>query len=211
MKFFIEPEISCSRWFGQACFNDDGELTEMGEFINSHLQNGLFIDVPCGLAVAPDPTKDFAMAPLVKALGAAEYWEVDVDATVLDNRIVDGGNIGQREEDGLPIVTMQSDILSFISQIEPTNIDVPKIIYISALQPDIKNCEDVAAPYLTALYDELTRVTAKDDLVILNSGDMLVTGLEETHPFIHPALTLPAKGLQLRRRCAYDKVQVFSR
>lgn len=212
MRFFREPEISCSRFFRDACFAPTGKQTELGAYVTAHLQGGLFVDVPCGAYAARDATTDADMAPLVAALGVTHYREVDLDADILGDRLTRG----TRREHGLHITTVQDDILHFIATCK--DLPQPACWYISALQPeadfcaDVANQRDVAVPYLTALYAELARVCRPNDLVILNSADMLVAGLDETlFPNIHPALALPPLGFKLARRCAYDKVQVYVR
>jgi hypothetical protein len=221
MRFYIEPEISCSRFFGEACFADPHadflDLSELGAFIAERLRGGLFIDIPCGLASVRDPERDFALPPLVSALGAHEMWEVDATAEVIADRVPRIGGIGTRDEDGLTITTMQDDLLGFVAQL-PGGAPSPKAIYLSGLQPHADICTDPIAyadtvlPYLASLYDELSRVSAPGDLVILNSSAMLVTGLaDDDAARLHPALALPPRGLSLMRRCAYDKVHVFAK
>ncbi len=211
MRFYIEPEISCSRFFGTACFTEESinnyrtsnnikdlQLTELGAFVTKHIEEGLFIDVPCGLAEPLDPTLDFAITPLAKRLGAKEIWRVDNDKNVL----------------GSKTFTAHDDILSFMSKIDVAIH--PLAIYISALQPDAEFCaleenqKTIAVPYLNALYDELARVCEKGDLVILNSSDMLCAGIDEImFPYIHPSLALPPRGFSLMRRCERNKVNVL--
>lgn len=213
MCFYIEPEISCSRFFGTACFteesikkyrtsNDIGDLqpTELGSFVADHIKEGLFIDVPCGLTQPLDPTVDFAISPLAKRLGAKEIWRVDKDESVL----------------GTATIAVHDDILGFVAKLDPNTIHHPLAICISALQPDAEFCasgenqKTIAAPYLHALYDELARITTNGDLVILNSSDMLCTGIDEKlFPNIHPSLALPPRGFSLMRRCERNKVNVF--
>lgn len=212
MRFFREPEISCSRFFRDACFAPSGKQTELGAYVAAHIHDGLFVDVPCGAYAAREAGTDADMIPLVAALGAAEYREVDLDAEILGERLAQG----TRHEHGLRITTVQDDILHFVASCEA--LPPPACWYVSALQPeagfcaDVANQRDVAVPYLTALYAELARVCKPQDLVILNSADMLVAGLDETlFPNIHPALALPPLGFKLARRCAYDKVHVYVR
>ncbi len=232
MRFFIEPEISCSRFFKSACVEKDGAQTELGSFVAQHLHGGLLIDIPCGLDT-PLSKEDVAVGPLVRTLGAQEYWEVDLMSDVIGDRVPKTIDVfqnghyslqekisdaGMRTLEGMTIATMQDDVLGFIAKISDDKRNFPIALYISALQPDATLCQnidsqkEVIAPYLNALYDELSRVTQKNDLVILNSSTMLVTGVdEERFPFIHPAIALPARGLSLMRRCPRDKVHVFLR
>jgi hypothetical protein len=244
MKFFIEPDISCSRFFGMACFSErsigkyritgeikDLELTEMGTFIAHHINNGLFIDIPCGQFEARESAIDFDTTALASALGVKTYWEIDIDADVIGNRIPQSidviergsyrlaekiGPMGTHTENDIDIVTVQDDLLGFISKMPAS--PSPKAIYISAIQPeadfmkDSNNHRDVAVPYLHALYDELDRVCSGKDLLIINSSAMLIEGIDESvFPDIHPALALPQKGFSLMRRCAFDKVHVFKK
>jgi len=232
MKFYIEPEISCSRFFATACFTEESlnayrknptmsslellQKTELGQYVSDHLQDGLFIDVPCGFD-QPRDAEDFAMIPLAAALGISRYWEIDKTADVLTHRMPSVDEMTIRQEGSISVTTMQNDLLAFIATLSDTTPS-PKAFYISALQPDADFCSDlsiqrdVAVPYLTALYDELARVCVAGDLVILNSSAMLVAGIdEETFPMIHPALALPARGFSLMRRCALDKVHVFKK
>lgn len=246
MKFYIEPEISCSRFFGMACFTEESiklyreandlsaihllEQLELGKFIAEHVKNGLFIDIPCGYAEPKDPHSDFAMVPLARALGLSEYWEVDISIEAIADRVSTNdvidphghyqlsksiSAIGIRTDTELEIATMQDDLLGFLTKFSDEQKRL-KAIYISALQPDANLCkseeaqQQIAAPYLTALYNELSRVCNPGDLVILNSSSMLVEGInEERFPHMHPTLALPPKGFTLMRRDAFDKVQVF--
>lgn len=244
MAFYIEPNISCSRFFGNACFTEESIAayrkapdashthllvnSELGDVVAKHLHEGVFIDIPCGLHAVRDARQDFEMIPLAQALGAEEAWEVDATADVLTDRVPDAtemlasgyswtekhGPSAKRHEGDMMVTTAQDDLLGFIAKLE--HQDRPLAIYISALQPDedavkeISFQRDIAVPYLEALYAELHRVCAKGDLVILNSSDMLVAGLDEAaFPQIHPALSLPKHGFELLRRDAYNKVQVF--
>ncbi len=231
MKFYIEPEISCSRFFATACFTEESlneyrktptmssitllQKTELGQYVSDHLQDGLFIDVPCGFD-QPLDAEDFAMIPLAAALGISRYWEIDKTADVLTHRMPSVDEMTIRQEGQISVTTMQNDLLAFIATLSDRTPS-PKAFYISALQPDADFCADksnqreVAVPYLTALYDELG-VCITGDLVILNSSAMLVAGIdEEMFPVIHPALALPARGFSLMRRCALDKVHVFKK
>lgn len=257
MRFHIEPEISCSRFLGEACFTpesiktyrdswntSDLERSELGNFLAERLHGGLFVDVPCGLASARDPNRDFDLIPLVATLGAESYWEVDLNAEVLGDRIADPINVtengqryaldgkvgptGTRTEHGIAILTMQDELLGFLQKIE-NDMRPATAFYLSGIQPEQsvltpEGQEQIAVPYLTALYDELARVCRTQDTVILNSSDMLVTGIDETgyppfgplweatggRPTMHPVLALAERGLSLRRRCAFDKVHVFA-
>jgi hypothetical protein len=243
MRFYIEPQISCSRFFGEACFTEASiaayraapdpallELSEMGADIAGCLKGGLFADIPCGLHALREDA-DFDLAPLVRALGAAEMWETDLDADVVRDRVPDvidvvtpsgyalqnvAGPIGLRLQNGLDIATLQDDVLGFVAKYADPSPRPPTAFYLSALQPDATFCADtgnqreVAVPYLTALYAELDRACMPGDLVILNSADMLAAGIDETlFPAIHPAVALPMRGFTLRRRCPRNKVQVY--
>lgn len=245
MRFYIEPEISCSRFFGRACFTEEsarmfGETgdhaalrrTDLGAFIAQRLNGGLFIDAPCGLHDARDGDADFPLPSLAAALGASAMWEADLTADVVRDRVpavidVLGGGYalaggpgesGMRTNAGIPVHTLQDDLLGFLSKIDPAAIDAPKALYLSALQPDGEACtdasfqSDVAVPYLCALYDELGHVTRSGDAVILCSSAMLAEGIDESfHMDAHPALALPPRGFTLMRRDALDKVHVFVR
>ncbi|MDB4978104.1 MAG: hypothetical protein JWM56_290 [Candidatus Peribacteria bacterium] len=242
MKFYSEPNISCSRFFGMACFTGDSiaeyrstgsiaalAFSGLGSYIAQHLQGGLFLDIPCGRFAFRDQQEDFDLIPLVARLGAARYWEVDIDTDTLKDRlpratdIISNGtyqkihatdSIGIRHECGLPIATMQDDLLGFLTKFSDEDSQ-PKTIYISALQPDAGFCttaehQYIAVQYLTAVYDELARICKAGDLVIVNAGTMLIAGIDEMKfPAIHPALALAARNFTLARRCAFNKVQVF--
>lgn len=241
MSFHIEPDISCSRFFGEACFTEESiaayrqsrdphdlRTTELGEFISSRLCGGLFLDLPCGVSSLREEGVDFDIPPLASALGAASCWEVDLSADVLSDRLPGSGEIREggyalrerigaeamREEAGLRVTTMQDDVLGFLAKLSSSR-EVPLAIYVSALQPDaasIEHQDAIAAPYLEALYAELDRLCGPRDLVILCSSAMLCHGMDETrHPMIHPAVALPMRGLTLLRRDRYDKVHVFGR
>jgi hypothetical protein len=242
MKFYIEPEISCSRFFGNACFTEKSiaayrashditalELSELGSFVAEHLKEGLFIDIPCGLHAVREQNTDFDVTDLACALGAQAVWEVDLSRDVIRDRVPETivvlenrryalmhgiGAVGRRIVHDVEVLTMQDDLLGFISKM-PAGL-APKAIYISAIQPNAEfvkseqSQRDIAFPYLEALYNELARVSEKNDLLILNSSAMLAQGLSETlFPNVHPALALPARGFSLMRRCAFDKVHVF--
>ncbi len=230
MKFFVEPEISCARFFSEACVDEDGKRTALGETVAEHATDGLFVDIPCGLASARDPLQDPDLLPLIASLGFARCWEVDLTADVVRDRIpgvidvrdggyrlMDGiGEIGLREEAGLSVATMQDDLLGFVAKMTPTGA-APVTFYLSAIQPDDASCadtkwqRDIAVPYLTALFDELARICRPQDLVILNSAAMLVAGIDEARfPEIHPLLALGARGFRLLRTCPRTKVQVFA-
>lgn len=219
MRFHVEPEISCSRFFGEACLERPRDpaspLTELGAFVRERLRGGLFIDVPCGLFSARDPGRDVAIPPIAVALGAGAMWEIDATWEVVADRVPQRGGVGMRTEAGLPIATMHGDILRSIAAF-PDASAAPKAIYVSALQPHADLCADAKAradtvlPYLRALLDEIARACAPGDLAILNSSAMLVEGLpEDDTAMLHPALALPPRGFALMRRCRYDKVHVF--
>lgn len=245
MRFYIEPEISCSRFFGRACFAEEStrryretgdhsvlQRTDLGVFIAERLNGGLFIDVPCGLHDARDRGADFPLPALAAALGASAMWEADLTADVVRGRVpavidvlgggyalAEGpGDIGVRTDAGMPVYTLQDDLLGFLAKIDPAALGLPKALYLSALQPDGEACTDdsfqreTAVPYLEGLYDELARVSLRDDLVILCSSAMLAEGIDESlHMRAHPALALPPRGFTLMRRDALDKVHVFVR
>jgi hypothetical protein len=170
MRFFVEPEISCSRFFGAACFTeasicayrktgDVGALrkTELGAFVAERLRDGLFIDIPCGLHAAREAVKDVDVIPLAAALGAREAWEIDITADVVRDRIpraidvLDGGKeyvlgngigeIGERRQAGIAVSTMQDDLLGCIAKIERAAIEGPLALYVSAVQPDATLCK----------------------------------------------------------------------
>ena len=244
MKFFIEPEISCSRFFAEACFTEESlgtykkksdpiclERSELGEYLVKQLQDGLFIDIPCGLSSVREVGRDCDLVPLAKSLGASQYIEVDLTADVVSDRIpatmdvIENGiyqlaqkisNIGVRKENEFPVMTMQDDLLGFISKLSDARERPPLTLYLSGLQPDANFCKkiehqrEIIVPYLTALYDELDRICGPKDLLILNSAQMLVTGIDETvFPDIHPSIALFQSGFTLKRRCRYDKVHVY--
>lgn len=243
MKFFSEPNISCSRFLGAALFTEDSLTqykkdhdletlvsTEMGDFLKKNLHEKIFLDIPCGQFALRDTEKDFQEIELLRALGVHEYIEVDNNVDVLCDRtlaLIDlyrGGKyqqthgisgFGKRKKGDMSIATIQDDLLGFLCKFSE---NVPKAIYISALQPDaeffkdLSSQKDVGVPYLEALYKELDRICASSDLVILNSSDMLVAGIdEEVFPAIHPTIALAQKGFTLKRRCPQNKVQVFQK
>jgi hypothetical protein len=235
MRFFVEPDISCSRFFAEAMFTDeslesyrtthDGSTlrrTEMGEVLKNHLQNATFLDIPCGLHAVRDQAKDWDLIPLTHALGITAYWEVDLTADVIHDRVepvdvIKGevyqltngiATIGERTLDGLPVFTAQDDLLGFLTKI--TNDHPPLCIYISALQPNAP--DDISVPYLMALYDELDRLCGPHDTVILNSAAMLTEGIDDTaHPEVDANMALHRRGFSLLRRCKYGKVSVFTK
>jgi len=231
MKFFIEPEISCSRFFSEACFGSESHRTELGDFLFERMKNSIFIDVPCGLLSAREDGKDVNLLPLVQKLGASAYMEVDLTAEVLRDRlpqatdIVAGGtyalakSIGEvsvRQESGLDVFTMQDDVLGFLSKISDTADRPPITVYLSALQPDATLCaeeeaqENVVVPYLRALYDELARICSDADTLIVNSAAMLSAGIdEERFPEANATVALFQRGFGLLRRCKYDKVHAY--
>lgn len=246
MKFYVEPEISCSRFFGDACFTPESiaayrsapdashthllVTSELGGVIAKHLRGGVFIDIPCGLHAVREAGVDFDVIPLAQALGAREAWEVDATADVIRDRVPgatdmlaggyrfadEHGPSATRREGDMTVTTAQDDLLGFVAKLK--RADKPLAIYVSALQPDAGALKDehfqkdVAVPYLEALYDELDRVCATNDLVILNSSDMLAASIDErAFPQIHPALALPSRGFTLLRRDAYNKVNVFAK
>ncbi len=246
MRFFIEPEISCSRFFAEACFTEESlkkyrsshhgsdlECSEMGNIIALHMQNGLFLDIPCGLHAAQEKGKDCDLIPLVKTMGFDSYIEVDIDSDVIRNRlphvinvIEDGtyqrassiGETGSREEYGMHIMTMQDDILGFLAKLETGDDHPPMTLYIAALQPDASLCKDknaqeqIIVPYLTALYAEIDRVCTSHDLLILNSAAMLAEGVDtKTFPEADPDIALFQHGFTVLRRCMYDKVRVYTK
>lgn len=243
MKFYIEPEVSCSRFFGKACFTEksvaryreSGDIavlapSEMGSFVAERLRGGLFLDIPCGMHAVREAGEDFDLVPIAEALGAADVWEVDATEDVVRDRIAEtmdilgGGyrlgnrvrSVGLRTQGALRVATMQDDLLGFLAKYVHADTDPPLAVYVSGVQPDAGFAqkpefqEEIAVPYLEALFDELQRVCRPGDMAILNSGDMLVSGLDEgTFPEIHPALALPKRGFTLERRDMYNKVQVF--
>jgi hypothetical protein len=240
MQCYIEPEISCSRFFADACLasrQTDGlhnaSRTELGEYIHNHMHGAAFVDMPCGLHAVRDAQHDVAIPPLAAALGAMCCIEVDCTAEVIGDRmpntidVIDAagnyvhdksiGDIGSRKENGMPVFTMQDDVLGWLAKAS-TERTFPVVIYLSALQPRQELCDDpaqeaeVVVPYITALFDELARMCDHRDLIILNSSDMLVQGInQDAYPFIHPAIALPERGFTLVRRCPLNKVHVFLR
>jgi hypothetical protein len=245
MRFCIQPEISCSRFFAEACFDRESlavykktndafalQETELGSFVRKRMHNARFIDVPCGLHAVRDQSRDWSLPALLSVFGIDEYWEVDASADVLSDRLsapvdiiksgehyelMSGvGEIGIRNENGLNILTIQDDVLGFLSKLSSAPQEKPVVFYLSGLQPDENFLqtpraeETIIVPYLLALYDELERISGPSDTVILNASDMLVTGIdEEKYPQIHPTIALAKRGFSLTRRCPYDKVHVF--
>ncbi len=229
MRFFIQPEVSCARFFAEACFGSDGNRTALGDTVAAHAAGGLFIDVPCGLHAARE-AGDPEVLPVAARLGYTQAWEIDLTADVVGNRVpqtldvlhggyrlADGiGAMGMRAEYGMSVATMQDDLLGFVAKTTPTD-PTPILWYVSALQPDAAALaepsfpRDIAVPYLTALYDELARVCREHDLIILNSAAMLVAGIDDTQfPGLHPLMGLGARGFRLLRTCPRNKVQVFT-
>lgn len=244
MKFYIEPEISCSRFLGNACFTQESieeyrlthdaqvlELTEMGMFIERHVNNGLWIDAPCGQYDVREKGVDFDIPVLAARLGATDVWEIDSTADVMKDRLMhtrtiienehytlmsSSGETAQRMQEGIAVTATQDDLLGFLAKLSREQLHKPVAVYISALQPDAHYCNDeafqktIAIPYLTALYMEMERVLHTGDLLILNSADMLVAGLnQESFPHIHPSLALPPRGFSLMRQCPLNKVWAF--
>lgn len=109
MVLYREPEVSCSRFFGIACFTEESlhayraaqdpsafhllEHTELGTYVAGQISGGLFVDVPCGLLHPADPAEDFAMVPLAAALGVRRCFEVDLSAEVLQGRLPEKENV----------------------------------------------------------------------------------------------------------------------
>ena len=247
MRFHVEPEISCSRFLAEACYTAESlaavraggprsglEFTEMGAFLAERMTGAIFIDVPCGLHSARDAARDWDLVPLMRPMGIAEYWEVDLTAAVVEGRVESTsdvtaggtgyalgyglGAIGLRDESGLSVATMQDDLLGFVSKLPSPGNRPPLTLYISALQPDAALCASeggqrrVAVPYLTALYRELERVCGREDMLILNSPAMLATGIDaDAYPETQPAVALLMRDFAVLRRCAYGKVHVYSR
>ncbi len=246
MKFFIEPEVSCSRFFAEACFVPASLLaygesgvrsfllrTELGDFLAKRLSDAIFIDIPCGLHSVRETARDYDLIPLAHSLGIAAYIEVDLMADVLHDRLSNTidvlengtyelskkiGDIGLREESGVSVMTMQDDLLGFVSKLPDAESHPSLVIYISALQPDAAFCKDYAnqrdivVPYLTELYNELARICGKEDTLILNSSAMLTAGLDDkTFPEVDATVALFQRGFTLVRRCAYGKVHVYAK
>ena len=233
MTFFIEPDISCSRFFAKALFTEESlaayraskdrsalRLTEMGDVLAKRLPQAIFLDIPCGKHALRDQTEDWDLIPLMHRLGIREYWEVDLTADVLHDRVqtvdvlkysnyqLSKGivHIGERTVDGLQVLTMQDDLLGFLAKM--TDAHPPLCVYISALQPNAP--DDISVPYLTALYDELHRLCGPRDTVILNSAAMLTEGIDDTaYPEIDASMALHRRGFTLLRRCPYGKVSVY--
>ena len=176
MAFHIEPEVSCSRFLGRACFTaaglvgdptgggiEDLARTEAGGFVADRLGGGLFIDAPCGRHALAEAGVDFDVTALAAALGAGEIWEVDLTADVIADRveptpvIEDGrylltggiGPIGRRAARGVPTATMQDDVLGFLAKTGPETS--PKAFFLSALQPDSARCAEQAFQRETAV------------------------------------------------------------
>ena len=212
MQFHIEPEISWSSWLKQACILD-GQFTELGEFLQSKLIGGIFIDVPCGLE-NKTAKGDCNVIDVVKMLGVSTYIEVDKDAEILGERLRNP----ERTVGDMKIQAYQSDILDFIAQLQ-VNRETPKrAIYISGLQPNEDFCSNsdnlstIVIPYLQALYDELGRISHVGDLVILNEANALVSGInEEKYSDIHPSIALIQHGFICKRTCPHNKVQIFEK
>jgi len=231
MQFFIQPEISCSRFFSEACLDPHSGRTELGDFLADRMRDSIFIDVPCGLFSAREEGKDADLLPLTKKLGVKAYLEVDLTADVLRDRLpqatdilADGlythvktvGEIATREEKGLDVFTIQDDVLGLLSKIVSGDDRLPITVYLSALQPDAAFCaqkraqEDVIVPYLMALYDECSRVLCSADTLILNSSAMLTAGVDDAcFPEVDATVALLQRGFSLARRCKYDKVHVY--
>jgi hypothetical protein len=247
MKFFIEPEVSCSRFFAEACFTEEGlqnfragtvpplaTRTELCSVLAERLQGAIWIDIPCGLHAVRDQERDWDLIPLVRTLDIAAYWEADITADVVRDRIQETTDvtaqgtsytlgwglraIGLRDVDGLPVATMQDDLLGFIAKLPWPGNRPPLALYLSGIQPDATLCathegqRDIVVPYLQALYQELERACGPEDVLILNSAAMLGAGIdEEKFPAVHPAVALFQRGFTLLRRCPYDKVHVYVR
>ncbi len=245
MRFFVEPEVSCSRFFAEACFmsaslqtykreGDRSALfrTELGDVLAKRLAGAIFIDIPCGLLAAREQEHDYDVIPFAHSFGVDACIEVDLTADVIRDRVphvidvTDGGTgyrltqgvgeIGLRETDGLPVATMQDDLLGFISKLSSSEVRPPVALYLSGLQPSPTMCQSpeaqrtVVVPYLLALYDELDRVCGAGDTLILNSSAMLTAGVDDKKfPEVDAAVALFQRGFTLLRRCAYGKVHVY--
>lgn len=232
MKFFIEPEISCSRFFAEACFTDEGKMTELGTFLAKRMTGGIFLDIPCGLNSVREEGKDADLVPMAETLTFADVWEVDLTADVIRDRlpsaidVMQGGagyalskNIGEiavRPQNGITVATMQDDLLGFVSKLD---VKHPLLtLYIAALQPDAEACKNtewvwnIAVPYLSALYAEIDRVLGPKDQLILNSAAMLAEGIDlEQFPEADPDIALLHLGFTVLRRDAYGKVKMYGR
>lgn len=173
MRFFIEPEISCSRFFAEACFTDESleayratanrstlMRTEMGDTLAKRMAGAVFLDIPCGLNAVRDAKRDWDLVPLAQALGASSCWEVDNTADVIGDRVphvmeVTKGErytvahgikaIGLREEDGFAVATMQDDLLGFLSKLSDAGDRPSFVLYLSGLQPDAALCASAEA------------------------------------------------------------------
>jgi hypothetical protein len=212
MQFYGEPEVSWSRWLKQACFSGK-ELTELGQFLQSKLSEGTFIDMPCGFVQQADES-DCSIMDIAEQLGIAEYIEVDNSAEVLGERLQNQ----VRTIGNMKVETHLADVLEFASQLEAQQGQPKRVIYISGLQPNEDFCinsENVSAivvPYLEALYNELERASTVGDLLILNETSTLVSGIDETkYPHIHPSVALNKRGFRCQRTCPFNKVQVFEK
>jgi hypothetical protein len=200
MRFYIEPEISCSRFFAKACFTEESlaayrgsgtvsvlAFTEMGGWIAQRLEGGLFLDIPCGLASARDAALDFDMLPLLARLRARECWEVDLMAECIQDRlsetidVLEGGTyrlargigeIGNRTAHGLEISTMQDDVLGFLAKMPDAPAHSPKAIYISALQPDAALCKD--AEYVRTVAAPYLKALYDECARVCDIGDLVI-------------------------------------
>ncbi|PIR53041.1 hypothetical protein COU76_03235 [Candidatus Peregrinibacteria bacterium CG10_big_fil_rev_8_21_14_0_10_49_10] len=209
MQFYSEPNVSWSQWLHTACIQE-GELTELGAFLASRLEGGVWVDIPCGLADASGKT----VMEVAQKLGVRTLLQVDHDAGVLGERL----EHPVRTVEGTTVYTHCADVLEFLAKLPVNTGKRGRAIYISGLQPQADFCRDpahvsgVVVPYLQALYSELERVSAAKDLVILNEAAVLGSHIdEEQYPTLHPAIALVAHHFCCRRTCPHNKVQVFEK
>lgn len=212
IHFFAQPEISWSRWFQSACLNDD-ELTPFGTYLHHALDDGTFINIPCGLEM-PKNSDDCPLLPIAQKLGITVYKEVDSDPTVLGERL----HNPKRVDGSTTIETYQADILEYVSTYTRQNTVNTLAWYISGLQLHAHRIsstayqKDIAVPYIRSLYKELARTTVPGDMIILNDAQSLIEGIDETvYLDIHPTLGLSAYGFMNTKSCPYNKVQVFEK
>ncbi|NOS67310.1 MAG: hypothetical protein HOO67_03005 [Candidatus Peribacteraceae bacterium] len=207
MRFWPEPHNTWLDHFRSAIFTGESiaecfaskprrltmlKLSLLGIELREMMQGGLFIDIPCGHGRA---------AQYLPALSIARCWEVDLDLyrcnqdipepvhVVRDGKYhLENGIHDFRIErvNGVPVTTIQDDLLGFISKINKEEAKEQKTFYLSGLQTDREMCkalpgrtkDSTEIQYFDALCKELASASNSGDLVILNGIYPYITGID---------------------------------